>query len=205
MPELGRPSKLTPDVQNKVVQALQLGAQRQDAATYAGVDAATLRRWLRKGITEPESEYGRFRAAVIEAESRAKVAAMGVITKAARDGDWKAAAWMLARKYPHQFAERSQLFTIAKTFEQIEAAAEAAGAPLPDDVLQRAWMNLAGDLADRFHGVPGLPGGLDLSEAEQELDDSNLTEEQRDALLALLREERKQPRVIDVVPVNGDT
>ncbi len=134
MRDLGRPSKLTPDVQQRIVQAITIGTHRQDAAEYAGIDAATFRRWMTRGLEEPDGPYSEFRTAIVEAEARAKITAMGCITKAARDGDWKAASWWLQKKYPHQFSEQSQLFLISKAFEQIEAAADAAGTPLDEGV-----------------------------------------------------------------------
>ena len=109
MPEMGRPTKLEPEVQERIVQALLLGNHRQDAAEYAGIHPATLRRWLLRGFEEQEGPYVAFRKAVLEAEARAKITAMGCITKAARDGDWKAAAWYLQKKYPHQFSNRSEV------------------------------------------------------------------------------------------------
>ena len=63
MPDNGRPTKLSLDVQNKIVQALQAGTYRQDAAEYAGVDAATLRRWMARGLAEKDGLHDSFRAA----------------------------------------------------------------------------------------------------------------------------------------------
>ena len=77
----GRPTALTPDVEHRIIQALQLGNYRKDAAQYAGVDPTTLHRWVARGRREPDSEYGALREAVLEAESKAKIAAIGCITK----------------------------------------------------------------------------------------------------------------------------
>ncbi len=54
----GRPTALTPDVEHRIIQALQLGDYRKDAAQYAGVDPTTLHRWVARGRREPDSEYG---------------------------------------------------------------------------------------------------------------------------------------------------
>ncbi len=111
--ERGRPCKLTPEVQEKILNALILGSCRRDAAQFASVDKATLRRWLARGAEEQESLYAELRRAVHEAESRAKITAVGCITKAVREGDWRAAAWFLACKWPAEFCAKSPLFLVA--------------------------------------------------------------------------------------------
>ncbi len=202
MPDNGRPSKLTPEIQEKIVQALSIGNYRKDAAEYAGIDAATLRRWLLRGAREKDSAYADFRTAVLEAESRAKITAIGCITKAMRNGDWRAAAYWLERKFPHQYSDRSQLFLIQKTFEQVESAAEAAGIELPDSVWETAWTTLAADLAQK------LPSQLRLdlkqpSDLDDELGDIDVTDEQRDALFELLHAQKRRvvhAEVIDPSP-----
>ncbi len=191
MPDNGRPSKLTPAIQEKIVQALSIGNYRKDAAEYAGIDAATLHRWLLRGAREKDSAYADLRAAVLEAESRAKITAIGSITKAMRNGDWRAAAYWLERKFPHQFSDRSQLFLIQKTFEQVESAAEAAGIELPDSVWETAWTRLAADLAQK------LPSQLRLdlkqpSDLDDEFGDIEVTDEQRDALFELLHAQKRR-------------
>ncbi len=191
MPENGRPTKLTPEIQEKIVQALSIGNYRKDAAEYAGIDAATLYRWVLRGSREKDSAYADFRTAVLEAESRAKITAIGCITKAMRDGDWRAAAYWLDRKFPHQFSDRSQLFLIQKTFEQVEAAAEAAGIQLPESVWETAWTTLAADLAQK------LPSQLRLdlkqpSDLDDELGDVDVTDEQRNALFELLHAQKRR-------------
>ena len=184
MPDPGRPTKLTPEVRDKIVQALGLGNYRQDAAAFARVGVATLRRWLARGVREKEGEYARLYDAVTESEARCKITAMGCITKAARDGDWRAGAWYLQRKYPHQFSEQSQLFLFAKAFEQIEAAAEASGRPISDSVWDAAWTKLAQDYASK---IPGLSNVALDSGTDDIFDQIDLSEDERGLLLKIVR------------------
>ena len=200
MSEPGRPTKLTSEAHDKIVQALNLGNYRQDAAAFAGVGVATLRRWLVRGAQEQEGEYARLYEAVTESESRAKIMILGCVTRAARDGDWRAGAWYLQRKFPHQFSDRCQLFLIHKTFEQVEAAALAAGIQLPDSVWNTALTTLAGDLVQK------LPSQLQLglkqpSDLDDELADFDVTDDQRDALFEMLHaQKRKGVEVIKSSP-----
>jgi len=203
MPDNGRPSKLTPEIQEKIVQALVLGNHRQDAAAYAGIDATTFRRWLIRGLQEKEGPHAEFRQAVLEAEARAKITAMGCITKAARDGDWKAAAWWLQKLFPHQFSEQSQLFLVSHAFEQIEAAAEAAGTPLPQSVWEAAWANLAKDFSRKLPAMPGVARGLEPGEIEEEIEDVDLSEDELQVLLKVVRA-TKEGRPEAALPVAAD-
>ena len=174
MHEAGRPSKLTPEVQEKIVNALILGSYRADAAQFAGVDKATLRRWLVRGAQEKDSFYAAFRDAVLEAESRSKVTAIGCVTKAVRDGDWRAAAWFLERKWPAEFCAKSQLFLVAKALDEMEKAAEESGAPLPEGAWEHAWAKVAREFSLQLPHAGGMKigpdGGEEGFERQEDLD-----------------------------------
>ena len=47
--EIGRPTKYSLEVQNKIVAAMQHGAYIETAAAYAGISKDTLHRWLKLG------------------------------------------------------------------------------------------------------------------------------------------------------------
>ena len=187
MAEMGRPTKLTPEVHRKIIQALSLGNYRKDAAAFAGIDAATLRRWMALGRADPEGPNGALYQEAAQAQALAKVTALGCITKAIRDGDWRAAAWYLQRLHPEQFSERSQLYGIAKALEQIEAAAEAAGVVVPEGLWEKAWSDFARDFMRQAKGVPGALGKLELPSGEEELDAIDVSEQDRKALLRVVR------------------
>lgn len=107
----GRPLLLNEERQSRIVGALTVGATRKEAATYARVSYATLKRWLHIGrecaeryvdhddetamLDDPDWPFYALLAAVEEAESRPTLEALTTIGKAIRDDDWKAAAWFL--------------------------------------------------------------------------------------------------------------
>lgn len=103
----GRPSKLTADVQDKIVSAIRAGNYAETAAQYAGVDPTTYYRWMVKGEDGPDL-YRQFRHAVKAAESEAEVYAETVLRKAMPD-DWKAAAWYLERKFQDRWGRKERL------------------------------------------------------------------------------------------------
>lgn len=101
----GRKTKLTPQVQDLIVQALNVGAHHEHACQYGGVDQATFYRWLQKG-EEGKSPYREFCEAVKKAESQAGVGYLALIDSAARGGNWQAAAWKLERRWPQLYGRR---------------------------------------------------------------------------------------------------
>ena len=46
---MGRPSKLTPECQARIVQAIEVGATYELAAGYGGISYETFRRWMNAG------------------------------------------------------------------------------------------------------------------------------------------------------------
>jgi hypothetical protein len=92
---MARRSKYTPEVVQRVVQAIELGATYELACGYAGISHETFAQWRR---SKPE-----FLEAVKEAEGRAAVKWLAKIEQAASDGTWQAAAWKLERRHPHDY------------------------------------------------------------------------------------------------------
>jgi transposase len=102
---MGRPTKLTPEVQDKIVAALRAGNYQETAAMYAGVEARTFYRWMVRGESDgvEDESYRQFRHAVEKAKADAEVRDIALIDKAAHDGSWQAAAWKLERKFPQKW------------------------------------------------------------------------------------------------------
>lgn len=98
-------TKLTPEVQDRIVAALRAGNYQETAAAYAGISAKTFYEWLNRGESdEPKEEaFRNFREAVEKAKADAEVRDIALIDKAAHDGSWQAAAWKLERKFPQKW------------------------------------------------------------------------------------------------------
>jgi len=54
---VARPEKLTPEVQQKIVDAIRLGNYIETAAAYAGISKSTLYDWLKKGGRARSGKY----------------------------------------------------------------------------------------------------------------------------------------------------
>ena len=75
------------------------GASPETAARAIGISRATWFRWMKRGESGDERAYRRFYLAVRRAQSECAIEALQVIHEAAQDGNWKAAAWLLERRY----------------------------------------------------------------------------------------------------------
>ncbi len=104
----GRPSKLTPEVQEKICRALRGGNFRSTAAWYAGISPRTLQAWMAEGETNPDSPEGNFCAAVIESEKGAEIDAVETIIAAGKS-DPKHFQWWLSHRHSARWAEKKNV------------------------------------------------------------------------------------------------
>jgi transposase len=94
----GRPTKYTPETAKKITDAIRVGATFRLACAYAGVSEDTFARWRER--------YADFADMLREAEGQGAVGWLAKIEKAANDGDWKAGAWKLERRYPQEYGRQ---------------------------------------------------------------------------------------------------
>jgi len=94
MSKAGRPQKRNIALADLVCAALEEGASYELAAAAAGISYSTLNRWRK----DDEA----FATNIATAESRAARRWLGQIDQAASK-DWRAAAWLLERRYPEVY------------------------------------------------------------------------------------------------------
>jgi len=154
---IGRPPKLTPEVQAKFIQALQAGNYPEVAALYAGFTPRAYYKWKALGETHTEGRYFQFLQAIKKAEAEAETAAVALIRKAALEGTWTAAAWFLERKHPSRWALKQKVETagdpIAQNVFQILVTSGDQVLSLVDYVRSRRVAALAGQ--EESHGDNG--------------------------------------------------
>lgn len=130
----GRPSKLTPEITNRFLEAIRLGAPYQLACSYAGITYQTLLNWK----TRTEENFLEFFEAIRQAEGAAAVKWLTVLDDhSGADARW--AAWKLERRYPHEFGRRDRMpideRELERQFEAEMAGLESGGeASLPAGV-----------------------------------------------------------------------
>lgn len=104
---MARPTKLTPETQERIIQALKAGNYREPTARSAGIAPSTLYSWLERGEADVEQGkatiYAEFVEAVRRAEGDAEVHAVAVLRRAMMQ-DWRAAAEYLKRRHPDRWS-----------------------------------------------------------------------------------------------------
>jgi transposase len=105
---MGRPSKLRPEVETTLTFALGEGATVEHACDYAGIHKQTFYNWIHRGEAD-DPEYIDFFDAITHARGRGIVTDLEVISAAVRAGDWRAAAWRLAHRYPADYGQKVKI------------------------------------------------------------------------------------------------
>jgi transposase len=103
----GQPTKLTPEIEAKVVEALRAGNWARIAAQYAGISQRTFHNWMEWGEAGREP-YVRFLESVRQAESATEIRAVAII-QSAMPKDWKAAMSFLERRFSDRWGRRERI------------------------------------------------------------------------------------------------
>ena len=93
-----RPSKLTPEVTERLLHALRTGNARVMACRYAGISEPTFHRWM----TDERPEFRKFREVVEQAEATAEVGVVANLVELSKRDHRAAVAW-LERKAPERW------------------------------------------------------------------------------------------------------
>jgi len=104
----GRPTLCTPERQRIIVETIRTGATQKAAAERAGVSTAAIQDWNVRG-EKGEEPFAGFAAAYKKAEGDLIAECAALIRKAALDGTWPAAAWLLERRYPADYGRRDKV------------------------------------------------------------------------------------------------
>lgn len=99
---MGRNTKLTPDLLERVVTLVRSGCYIETAAGAAGIARSNLYEWLRKG-GEGIKPYVDFYEQVTQARDQAEARDVANVGKAAQS-DWRAAAWRLEKMHGRRYA-----------------------------------------------------------------------------------------------------
>ena len=149
-------SKLNDEAQKSIVGAIEAGCYAKVAAEAAGITEACYYAWLKRGqteldrvaegsgrkIKEAERPYVEFLESVTRAQGTGEVSAVQTIEKAAKAGDWKAAAWMLERRFSARWANTQRLEVMLE--KEMDAVLGVLEAALEPDDFRRAASAIAG-------------------------------------------------------------
>lgn len=104
----GRPSKLTPQVKKKLLDAIRAGNYYEPACMYAGISYRSFRRWMDKGEKAKSGEFWQFCQEVKQAEAEAEARVVAMWQKQIPDS-WQAARDFLERRYPDRWGRREKI------------------------------------------------------------------------------------------------
>jgi hypothetical protein len=105
-------TKLTPELQEKLLLHLRVGAYVETAAACAGIHKDTFYEWMKKGA-RGVAPYASFAAAVNKAVAESESRDLATILKAAQS-QWQAAAWRLERRFPEKYGRNDRIKLDAK-------------------------------------------------------------------------------------------
>ncbi len=115
----GRRSKLTPELQDKIVKVIRAGNYACVAAEYAGIGETTFYRWLEQGEAEDSGPYREFREAVKSAEREAEIRAVATV-QGHMATNWQAAMTFLERKFPQRWGRRLDVTSGGNDISRVE-------------------------------------------------------------------------------------
>ena len=99
-------AKLNEETKARLIEGIRLGMTNKLAAQYAGIAESTFYLWREKA-RDGEPEYIELLESLKRAEAQSAAHALAVIKKAAQNGTWSAAAWLLERR--HQYKRDAQV------------------------------------------------------------------------------------------------
>lgn len=153
---MARPTKFTRDVVNRLLRGIRMGGTYESACRYAGIDYNTFCNWrdgkFPRGLDDDQKEMKlEFLEALTRAEGDSGARALSTIQQAMSQGDWKAASWLLERRWPDEYGQRRVEITgkdggpvqfEARAAKLIEAEAKSLGIEGADvDELQQAFID----------------------------------------------------------------
>jgi hypothetical protein len=128
----GRPASLDEEKRAKLVALLANGSSRRAAAFMVGCAPSTV---IRTALRDP-----RFAEQLARAERNVEVEALRAIRDAAKQPCyWRAAAWMLERRNPDDFAHRPpKMFSRVEVLQLVSTVCEMLVGDVPEQNCQRA-------------------------------------------------------------------
>jgi transposase len=120
-------SKLTPELQEKLINLLRRGNYIETAAACSGIHKDTFYHWMKRGA-RGDKAYVAFAEAVHRAMAESEAMDLAIIQRASTT-QWQAAAWRLERRFPEKYGRRDASKIDAKVTVDVGAKG-ALGAKL---------------------------------------------------------------------------
>jgi len=139
---MGRPSKITDELEQKFCELVMLGNSWDAACGECGITDRTFRYWMIRGQSgkKGDERYRKFYERVRSAEATAESALLSEVRSAAQ-GDWRAATWMLERRWSKRWGYKAQVeVTVRSEFQAMIAVIERVCGPKKATEVFNAWL-----------------------------------------------------------------
>ena len=103
---MARPSKLTPEIQQKIGDNIALGLTYRLAAESAGVTYKTFNDWMNKGKIGRSGKYYQFYKHINKCNADGARKLLKRIQEVAEAGDIRICLWILERRFPDEFGRQ---------------------------------------------------------------------------------------------------
>ena len=136
-------SKYTQERATQVLQLIRQGLSRNDAAAATGIHRNTVANWL--------ARHQAFRDGMAQAEAGFIQVCLNGILKAGLRGapnSWQAFAWLLERKFPESYGQRSRLDVNMELREAVRRVAEQ-----DPSIDQAQLLAVAQEIAEQAYGA----------------------------------------------------
>lgn len=121
----------SPEIDAAILAKIADGSTQTDAAQAVGIHRTTLSRWK---SADPELAEAMERA---ESEAKAKLLQLVLSSAGGEDPDWRAAAWILERRWPDEFGPKARMQISVDVRGEAETLAARLGVPV-DELLREA-------------------------------------------------------------------
>lgn len=99
------PSKLTPEIQQRIGENIALGLTYGRAANAAGITYQTLNDWIKKGRNSTSGKYFEFYKHIEKCNSDAAKALLERLNDAAAAGNCQVCMWILEKRFSQEFGK----------------------------------------------------------------------------------------------------
>lgn len=166
-PQTGRPTKLTPALQARILKLVREGNYPETAAASLGVGRTTYYRWMERGekCAKGDEAYRDFRDALLRAKATAETKALARVSKGFADKARgpERAQWYLERVAPDRFGRRDKVVVENIVTEELDGFLARLEQRLPPETYESVLAALADDAAgDRAPPPPAGDAGGDL-------------------------------------------
>jgi transposase len=123
----GAKTKLTDELEEQFCGLIQIGVSIEDACTACGIDESTYHKWRKKLELKQGTRLVQFFKSVAKARALSKVRCIqtmdrhangskpfydkktGELIRPAIESDWRAASWLLERRFPEEYGRADQV------------------------------------------------------------------------------------------------